>query len=423
MRSLLTMSNLFENLADVYGDREVLNLAEPLGYRLFPAAAMSYRDCLRFTNLAAEAFVRDLDLKKGDRVLLIIPDGSELLLLAVALIKAGGIAVPLDAGLPEEEMRRRAETCGASLAVVDGSVLAERSGLTESMTGIGRVMASGPRSRIPPGTISLDEAMERSSAFFLPYTLKPSNVVGLFHSEMGDGCLKAVMATNEGLVGPQLRAALLIPSRPGDLCLHAMRMGSAAGLCAALLGLCMGMHMRLTHEEEPERIMEMLEEQRSAVFMATSETYLALLQAGASGSDLSSVRLWLSSGDPLPRFVPEGFLGFSGSRQGRLSMPAAFVETYGAGGNATMIVFKPAFPFAAWPEGYPGLAVPPNRMKVVDGSGRRVKRGGEGELYIKGPAVTPGYWNDVEGTLDAKRDGWFRTRIAATKHRFLITLR
>jgi long-subunit acyl-CoA synthetase (AMP-forming) len=46
-----------------------------------------------------------------------------------------------------------------------------------------------------------------------------------------------------------------------------------------------------------------------------------------------------------------------------------------------------------------------------------------GELIIRGPAVTPGYWNDVEGTLEAKRDGWLHTGIKATKKHFLITLR
>ncbi len=74
-RRLLTMANLFENLAAVYGDREVLDLAEPLGYRLFPSDKLSGGDCLRFTNLAAEAFIRDLDLKKGERVLVLIPYG------------------------------------------------------------------------------------------------------------------------------------------------------------------------------------------------------------------------------------------------------------------------------------------------------------------------------------------------------------
>ena len=33
------------------------------------------------------------------------------------------------------------------------------------------------------------------------------------------------------------------------------------------------------------------------------------------------------------------------------------------------------------------------------------------KLVIKGPAVTPGYWNDFERTLAAKREGWLCTGI------------
>jgi long-subunit acyl-CoA synthetase (AMP-forming) len=100
-----------------------------------------------------------------------------------------------------------------------------------------------------------------------------------------------------------------------------------------------------------------------------------------------------------------------------------FIEAYGAEGRATMLALKPALPFFTWPEGCPGLVFPPNRAGVFDDEGRKERRGAEGELAIRGPAVTPGYWNDVEGTMEVKRDGWLRTGIRATRSRFVITLR
>jgi acyl-coenzyme A synthetase/AMP-(fatty) acid ligase len=293
----------------------------------------------------------------------------------------------------------------------------------EDMPGVERFMASGPRSRVPRGVLSLDEAMDGSSDFFLPYTLKPSNVVCLFYTGIEDGSLKAVMATNEGLLGPQLWAAPLLPSRPGDRCVHAAGLGAAGGFSAAVLGLCMGLRMRFSSLPEPGPILDAVEADKPAVYMAASETYPELLQAGAGGRDLSSVRLWRAAGEPLPPLVPEEFRGFSCARPGWPQRSAMFVEAYGAGGRATMLALKPALSSIAWPEGCPGLVLPPNRAGVFDGEGRPVKRGGEGELAIRGPAVTPGYWNDVEGTLAAKRDGWLRTGITATKTRCLITLR
>jgi len=419
MRRLLTMANLFENLSGIYGGLEALALDKPLGYRALSSRSLTFRDCLHFTNLAAEAFIGDLDLKKGERVVLCIPEPADSLLVSAALMKAGGIVVPLDHGLPAGEIAHRVQGCGATLAVVDGKVLAERADLADSMPGLERMMVSGPRLQAPDGILSLDKAMDLSSGFFLPYTLKPSNVVGLFYTGMQDGSLKAVMATNEGLLGPQRWATLLFPTRPGDLCVCAASLRSMAGFSAAVLGLCMGLRLHLLPHLEPESILEVMEAEKPAAFLGTPEIFASLLKAGASGRDLSTVRFWFSAGGDLPPQVVEWFQAFSSPRLGVLRRPACFVETYGAGGNATALTFKPASPFLAWPAGCPGLVIPPNRLAVVDEAGRPLGRGKEGELVIKGPAVTPGYWNDVEGTLAAKRDGWLYTGIKAVKGRLL----
>ena len=416
------MANLFENLYGLYGDREILHLAAPAGYRLFPSASFTCGDCLHFTNLAAEAFIRDLDLKKGERVVLCMSEPAELLLVAVALVKSGGVVVPLDNNLPAADIAQYARGCGATLAVMGADVLAERADLANGIPGVERMMVSGPRERTPQGSASLDKAMDSSSGFFLPYTLKPSNVIGLFHTLMRDGTLKAVMATNEGLLGPQLRAVPFFPTHPGDPCVCAASLRSMAGFTAAMLGLCMGWRLHLLPHAEPEKILAAMEDVRPAAFLGNPEVFTPLLQADAPGCSIPPVRLWFSAGGPLPRQVVDAFRGWSSPRSGSASPSAGFVEAFDAGGNASMLALKPALAVFPWPEDCPGSAIPPNRMDIVDEEGKPQRRGEAGELVIRGPAVTPGYWNDVEGTMAAKSDGWFRTGIPATKHHYLITL-
>ena len=60
--------------------------------------------------------------------------------------------------------------------------------------------------------------------------------------------------------------------------------------------------------------------------------------------------------------------------------------------------------------GLPLLAV---QARIVDEAGRDVPQGETGELWIKGPSVTQGYWNQPELTAKAFHDGWFRTGDAA----------
>src|SRR3546814_15552732 len=49
-------------------------------------------------------------------------------------------------------------------------------------------------------------------------------------------------------------------------------------------------------------------------------------------------------------------------------------------------------------------------IRVVDASGNDVERGAIGELLVKGPTVTPGYWNRPDANAAAfTEDGWLRT--------------
>jgi len=53
------------------------------------------------------------------------------------------------------------------------------------------------------------------------------------------------------------------------------------------------------------------------------------------------------------------------------------------------------------------------QARIVDEDGNDVARGAVGELWLRGPSVTPGYWNQPELTARSFVDGWFRTGDAA----------
>jgi long-chain acyl-CoA synthetase len=56
--------------------------------------------------------------------------------------------------------------------------------------------------------------------------------------------------------------------------------------------------------------------------------------------------------------------------------------------------------------GRPGLGA---EVRIVDPQGAEVPRGSVGEIQVRGPMVTRGYWNLPETTEHAFVDGWFRT--------------
>ena len=56
-----------------------------------------------------------------------------------------------------------------------------------------------------------------------------------------------------------------------------------------------------------------------------------------------------------------------------------------------------------------GLPFRAVQSRIVDHRGDDVATGEAGELWLKGPSITPGYWNQPELTAAAFRDGWFKT--------------
>ena len=62
------------------------------------------------------------------------------------------------------------------------------------------------------------------------------------------------------------------------------------------------------------------------------------------------------------------------------------------------------------PIGSIGPAVPGVELRLVDADGEDVLVGDSGEIWVRGPNVFPGYWNDPEATAAALTpDGWLRT--------------
>jgi fatty-acyl-CoA synthase len=63
--------------------------------------------------------------------------------------------------------------------------------------------------------------------------------------------------------------------------------------------------------------------------------------------------------------------------------------------------------------GSAGLPAMHNECRIVDEGGADVAPGAVGELWVRGPNVTPGYWNRQEATAASFTDGWLHTGDAA----------
>ncbi len=63
--------------------------------------------------------------------------------------------------------------------------------------------------------------------------------------------------------------------------------------------------------------------------------------------------------------------------------------------------------------GSAGRPILHGEVKIVDADGNAVQPGEMGELWVKGPNITPGYWNRPEANATSFTDGWLHTGDAA----------
>lgn len=112
------------------------------------------------------------------------------------------------------------------------------------------------------------------------------------------------------------------------------------------------------------------------------------------------LKLYVTGGAPNPRAQVERFAragirfsdGFGMSETGsNFGMPVDDVEQLIAKAGSC---------------GLPFLSV---ETRIVDEHGNDVVQGEAGELWLRGPSITPGYWNRPDLTAQAFHRGWFRT--------------
>lgn len=88
---------------------------------------------------------------------------------------------------------------------------------------------------------------------------------------------------------------------------------------------------------------------------------------------------------------------------------------YGMSENGTVIGVPLDPAIARRKLGSVGVPSPIMEVRLVGPDGRDVADGETGEIWLRSPAVTPGYWNQPEINAAAFSDGWFRTGDAARR--------
>jgi long-chain acyl-CoA synthetase len=252
--------------------------------------------------------------------------------------------------------------------------------------GLATLLASAGDER-PAADIREDEL---ACIFFTSGTTGRSKGVMLTHGNLMFATRNALRMT--GMFGP-----------PGRMLgLMVMPLANTSGHQGLLLSISRATSVIVLDRFDPKRVLDLIERHGVNLFSGTPTMFRMLLDAGAAERDLSSIVSFGGGGDYFDlelvtrlRSLPRG-----------ADNPVLFPTGYGMTESAGQVT--QCFP-AIEHDGDLGTVVAGIEYRIVDEQGITMPEGEVGELWLRGPNVSPGYWRAPEATAAIFADGWLRT--------------
>lgn len=383
------------------------NLARVLSWarRRFPD-----REALRFEGRAwsyaeldadvhgAAAALRDRGLGVGDRVVVLGPNVPEILVLALALARIGGVLVPLNVRLHEHELvalAQRTKPVGLVAAPDCGDAARAIAAATDTLGW--SVAIDGPidgflpwEELVAPGTGQRVADAE----------LGPDVVQRIVFTSGTTSLPKGAMLTHGNVLANMQAQAAELELRGDDRVLNFAPLYHVGGLdLPGFATWYAGGTMVLVRRFDAARIVELVAQERitGMVMVATMMNMIRRLPPDAIG-DTSSMR-WMIFSQATPALLDD-------TRQ--VFPTARLIEGYGMTETCTGLTYMDTGSPVAAP-GSAGFPLHEVDVRIVDEDGEPLATGEIGEIVARGPKIFPGYLDDPAATREAFFGEWLRT--------------
>jgi acyl-CoA synthetase (AMP-forming)/AMP-acid ligase II len=402
----VTVANLVDELVHQKGNCEVAVYE----------SGVFYLSDLHAEVCSIDAFLRQaIGLRPGQPVGIYRSNNRECFHWFLAVIRAGGIAVPLNPQLSLAEVRRILADSGTEILVTDRVVFERTIGDRQALDVRTWIQADDEKE-----TLDGFLRMSKTGVSLPPVTIDPAATVAIFHTSGTSGFPKGAALSSNALLGARASTVLSgIFLGPRDLALIALPWSHIMAVSIALYGLMAGIRGCFLDRFDVDAALDLVERFRITTFVGVPTMFARLVNSNPAPARLASVRVWLSASDHLPSAVRLRLRQFGALFRplGIWRIPPILLNGYGMvelGGLAMMGIELPLLRGS----GDLCLPVPPFRIRLVDDNGRIVPAGVAGECQIRRRGLAPHYWkdkDDAQGLLSG--DGWLRTGDLATRNR------
>ena len=355
---------------------------------------ISYLQLHRDSNRMARTF-QDLGVAKTDRVILCIQKSLTFVTAHLALQKIGAISVPLNPGFKKSELDYLLHDADPKLILCEPDIQDLITEIDSSLTTL-IVDTQKPYQDI--------DFFRSAPEEYARFEIKPHDPGLIIYTSGTTGKPKGAILTQKNLVHDAKNVIHVWEISETDVLCHALPFFHVHGLCFALhTSLIVGAHVIMLDQFSPAGVIAVLKKKEAqatcTVFMAVPSMYAKLMEyLGDKRLDFEHMRLWTSGSAPL---LPQDFERICKTFGKEPVEREGMTETGMNFSNPLRGKRKP---------GSIGYPLPDLEVRIVNpDTGADVAPGQTGEIWLKGPAVTPGYWRKPEETAKTFEQDWFRT--------------
>lgn len=399
-----------------------------LGGRFTVGGQLTYSQFDELVDRFATALYH-IGVRKGDRVAVMLPNSPQFLIAFFAVLRLGAILVNINPTYTSREMLFQIADSGAETIVIL-NLFWQRLREIQTQTNLKRVIVSYIFDTLPPVSKVLVAHSQRREKdwvdvrpehdiFYFDHLLKryrsdppktsiSAHDIALFQYTGGTtGTPRATMLTHRNVLANVIQITAWLPDgKPGnEKMMAAIPFFHVYGMSVSMLfGVYQGYELVIVPNPRPiENVMRVIEQEKCTLFPGVPAMYIGIVNhPNVRAYNLRSVRACISGSAPLPMEIQERFDALTGGR---------LVEGYGLSEASPVTHCNPVYGLRkAGSIGIPLANVDARLVSLETGENLPFDGTSQGELYVRGPQVMPGYWNRMEDTLATLTpDGWLRT--------------
>lgn len=340
---------------------------------------------------AAAGLICAQGVQPGQVVALLMKNSAAFLELALAVIHAGAVLLPINYRLGAEEVAYILDHAGARLLFVDEELMSSTTGCSVPCVVLDSPAQADSRRLV-------GDAQPQSHA----HQVGPADLYRLMYTSGTTDRPKGVMHTHANAMWKNIdHIAALGLSRDDRLLvvgpLYHVGAFDLPGVALWAMGGC----LVVLREFDPRATLATIQQERiTGAWMAPVMLNRCLAAEGREAFDLSSLRWLIGGGERTPEQRIREF--------GLLFKAGRYIDAYGltetCSGDTMMEAGREIEKI-----GSTGRAMANVQIEIRDEQGRPLPPGEPGEICLRGPKVTSGYWNDPEKTKASFFGDWFRS--------------